>query len=102
MSPRIVVLSMSFAYILGTFMCRRLLPRFGVRRSVAIACSITLASGTLMGVFALTGLSSGAYGGWFIMLPFYFFMLAHGVHQPCGQSGAVGPFPLSAGAASAL
>jgi MFS transporter, DHA1 family, multidrug resistance protein len=29
-------------------------------------------------------------------------MLAHGVHQPCGQSGAVGPFPYAAGAASAL
>jgi MFS transporter, DHA1 family, multidrug resistance protein len=24
------------------------------------------------------------------------------VHQPCGQSGAVGPFPQAAGAASAL
>jgi DHA1 family bicyclomycin/chloramphenicol resistance-like MFS transporter len=36
------------------------------------------------------------------MLPFYLFMLGHGVHQPCGQSGAVGPFPQAAGAASAL
>ena len=36
------------------------------------------------------------------MLPYYVFMLAHGVHQPCGQSGAVGPFPQAAGAASAL
>ena len=92
----------SFCYILGTFMCRRLLPRFGVRRSVAIACAITLCAGTLTGVLALTGLSSGAYGGWCIVLPFSVFMLAHGVHQPCGQSGAVGPFPLAAGAASAL
>jgi DHA1 family bicyclomycin/chloramphenicol resistance-like MFS transporter len=30
------------------------------------------------------------------------FMLGHGIHQPCGQSGAVGPFPQAAGAASAL
>ena len=29
-------------------------------------------------------------------------MLGHGVHQPCGQSGAVGPFPRIAGTASAL
>ena len=29
-------------------------------------------------------------------------MLAHGVHNPCAQSGAVGPFPHAAGAASAL
>jgi len=27
---------------------------------------------------------------------------AHGIHQPCGQSGAVAPFPQAAGAASAL
>jgi len=94
--------SMSVSYILGTSMCRRFLPRFGVRRSVAVASGITLASGTLMGVFALVGLSSGPFGSWFIMVPMYLFMLAHGVHQPCGQSGAVGPFPLAAGAASAL
>jgi DHA1 family bicyclomycin/chloramphenicol resistance-like MFS transporter len=36
------------------------------------------------------------------MGPFYLFILAHGIHQPCGQSGAVGPFPKAAGAASAL
>ena len=94
--------SMSFAYMLGTFLCRRLLPRFGVRRTVALACAVTLTSGTLLALFAFAGWSSGAYGVWFIMLPFYLFMLAHGVHQPCGQSGAVGPFPHAAGAASAL
>ena len=37
-----------------------------------------------------------------LMGPFYLFILAHGIHQPCGQSGAVGPFPKAAGAASAL
>jgi DHA1 family bicyclomycin/chloramphenicol resistance-like MFS transporter len=29
-------------------------------------------------------------------------MLGHGVHQPCGQTGAVGPFPQAAGTAAAL
>jgi DHA1 family bicyclomycin/chloramphenicol resistance-like MFS transporter len=29
-------------------------------------------------------------------------MIGHGIHQPCGQSGAVGPFPKAAGAASAI
>jgi len=29
-------------------------------------------------------------------------MLAHGVHQPCGQSGSLSPFPQAAGAASSL
>jgi DHA1 family bicyclomycin/chloramphenicol resistance-like MFS transporter len=90
--------SMSFAYLLGTVLCRRLLPRFGVRRSVAIAGLLSLTGGTLMGLLALLGL----HNGWAIVLPCYLFMLGHGVHQPCGQSGAVGPFPQTAGTASAL
>jgi len=74
----------------------------GVRRAVAIGGGMSLAAGTLLGVFGLTGLAAGPQGGWFIMLPYYLFMLGHGVHQACGQSGAVGPFPQAAGAASAL
>ena len=94
----LVMLSMCSCYLAGTFICRRLLPRFGVRKSVAIAAGLSLAGGTLMGVFAWAGL----HNVWAIMLPYYLFMLAHGVHQPCGQSGAVGPFPQAAGAASAM
>jgi len=40
--------------------------------------------------------------GWALLLPQCLFMIGHGVHQPCGQSGAVGPFPQAAGAASAV
>jgi DHA1 family bicyclomycin/chloramphenicol resistance-like MFS transporter len=90
--------SMSFVYMLGTFLCRRLLPRFGVPRSVAIAGALSLTGGTLMAVLAFAGLQST----WAIMLPMYLFMLGHGIHQPCGQSGSLGPFPQAAGAASAL
>jgi DHA1 family bicyclomycin/chloramphenicol resistance-like MFS transporter len=94
----LVMFSMSAVYIAGTFLCRRLLPRFGVRRSVAIAGGITLAGGSTMGLLALAGL----HNGWAIMLPYYLFILAHGVHQPCSLSGVAGPFPEAAGAASAL
>ena len=94
----LVMFSMCSFYLAGTFICRRLLPRFGVRKSVAIAASLSLAGGTLMGVLAWAGL----HNVWAIMLPYYLFMLGHGVHQPCGQSGAVGPFPRAAGAASAM
>lgn len=94
----VLMFSVSLAFIVGTVICRRLLPRVGVRRSLALAAVLTLSGGTLMAVLAWAGL----HNGWAIMLPFYLFMLGHGVHQPCGQSGAVGPFPLSAGAASAL
>jgi DHA1 family bicyclomycin/chloramphenicol resistance-like MFS transporter len=94
----LVMFSMSLVYILGTFACRRLLPRFGVRRSVAMAAVLTLAGGLLTAALAWAGVRSV----WAILLPFYLFILAHGVHQPCSQSGAVGPFPGAAGAASAL
>lgn len=97
-----LMFSMSLSYIAGTFLCRRLLSRWGVRRSVAIASGMTLTSGTLVGLFALAGWSSGPHGAWFIIVPFYLFMMAHGIHQPCSQSGAVGPFPRIAGTASAL
>jgi DHA1 family bicyclomycin/chloramphenicol resistance-like MFS transporter len=94
----LIMSSISGTYIIGTLICRRLLPHWGVRRTVAVAAGFTLTGGTLMGLFAFAGL----HNGWAIMLPFYLFMLAHGVHQPCSQSGAVGPFPYAAGAASAL
>ena len=93
-----VMFSMAAVYIAGTFWCRRLLPRFGVRRAVAIAGGVSLLAGTTMGAMAL----AGVHTPWAIALPFCVFMFAHGVHQPCGQSGAVAPFPQAAGAASAL
>lgn len=94
----LIMLSTSLSYIAGTFLCRRLLPRLGVRRSVALASALTLTGGTTMGLLALAGVR----GVFAIMLPFYLFMVAHGIHQPCSQSGAVGPFPQAAGTASAL
>ncbi len=90
--------SMSGVYILGTLLCRRLLPRFAVRGSVAIGGVLSLLGGGWM--------LCAAYLGWHsvpaLMTPYYLFVLAHGIHQPCGQSGAIGPFPHAAGAASAL
>jgi DHA1 family bicyclomycin/chloramphenicol resistance-like MFS transporter len=94
----LVMLWNSLAYIAGTFICRRWLPRHGVRGSVARGAVLTLAGGTAMGAFALAGVQSVAT----IVGPLTLVMLAHGVHQPCGQTGAVGPFPQAAGAASAL
>jgi DHA1 family bicyclomycin/chloramphenicol resistance-like MFS transporter len=88
----------SFIYLLGTFACRRLVARVGVRRSVAIAAVFSLAGGASMALLAY----GGVVAGWAIMLPMCAFIFAHGIHQPCGQSGAVGPFPQAAGAASAL
>lgn len=93
-----LLFSMSFTYILGTVVCRRLLLRFGVQKTVAIAALLTLLGGGLMALNAWLGWQSVLS----LMGPFYLYILAHGIHQPCGQSGAVGPFPRAAGAASAL
>jgi MFS transporter, DHA1 family, multidrug resistance protein len=94
----LLLFSMAFTYILGTLLCRRLLIRFGVPRTVAIGGGFSLVGGCWMALNAWLGWQS-VVG---LMGPFYLFILAHGIHQPCGQSGAVGPFPKAAGAASAL
>jgi DHA1 family bicyclomycin/chloramphenicol resistance-like MFS transporter len=98
----LLLASMSLSYIVGTFVCRRLLLTVGVRRTVALAGWLSLAGGLLMVALAHAGAGKSWYGAWAIMGPFYLFMLGHGVHQPCGQSGAVGPFPQAAGTASAV
>jgi len=97
-----IMASVSLVYIIGTFICRRLLAHWGVRRTVALAGGITFFAGLLVCTLALVGWDQPWYGAWALVLPQAIFMLAHGVHQPCGQSGAVGPFPHMAGAASAL
>jgi len=94
----LVMLFSASVYLMGTFWCRRLLLTMGVRKVVAIAGVLTLTGGTTMGILALAGFQPA----WSILLPHSLFMLAHGIHQPCSQSGAVGPFPKAAGAASAL
>jgi DHA1 family bicyclomycin/chloramphenicol resistance-like MFS transporter len=88
----------SLAYIGGTFLCRHWLPRYGLRRSVKWAGVLSLSGGTLMALPSLFGVQSV----WAILVPQLLFMVGHGVHQPCGQSGAVSPFPQAAGAASAV
>ena len=94
----LLLFSMAFTYILGTLLCRRLLLRFGVPRTVAIGGGLSLVGGCWILLNTWLGWQSVAG----LMGPFYLFVMAHGIHQPCGQSGAVGPFPKAAGAASAL
>lgn len=94
----LVMLWNSLSYIGGTFICRYWLTRHGVRGSVARGAVLTLSGGLLMTGLAFAGIHSTAA----IVGPLTLLMLGHGVHQPCGQSGAVGPFPQAAGAASAL
>lgn len=97
-----LMLSMSLSYIVGTFWCRWMLRRTSVHRTVGIAAILTITGGVGMAALAYAGQGQDWYGAWAVMVPMYIFMLGHGVHQPCGQSGAVAPFPHRAGTASAL
>ena len=93
-----VLLTNSLAYTAGTFLCRRLLLARGLRGAVAIGGGLTLAGGLGMAALSLLGF----HGVWSVAVPQWLYALGHGIHQPCGQAGAVGPFPEKAGAAASL
>lgn len=98
----LLMVSMSLSYIVGTFICRWLLLRISVQMSVLVASFVSLFAGVLMLLVAYAGPGQSWFGAWAVMLPVNFFLLAHGVHQPCGQSGCIAPFPEMAGTASAV
>ena len=51
----------------------------------------------------VAGLSlAGVTSVFAVVLPMMLFAFAHGIHQPCGQAGLVGPFPDKAGTAASL
>lgn len=89
---------MSLAYTGGTWWCRRLLVRHGLRGSVRRAAFFTIAGGASMAALYAAGVRTP----WAIVVPQLLYAIGHGVHQPCGQAGAVGPFPEKAGTAASL
>jgi DHA1 family bicyclomycin/chloramphenicol resistance-like MFS transporter len=98
----LLMVSMSLSYILGTFICRWLLLRISVQKCVFLASFVSLFSGVLLLLLAYLGPGQTWFGAWTVMIPVNLYLLAHGVHQPCGQSGCIAPFPEMAGTASAL
>jgi DHA1 family bicyclomycin/chloramphenicol resistance-like MFS transporter len=87
----------SLVYILSTTWCRRLLRRHSAQRAVRWGALLSLAG-------ALIQLASGLWtphGFWLLLLGHWVYSVGHGIHQPCGQAGAVGEFPHLAGRAVA-
>jgi MFS transporter, DHA1 family, multidrug resistance protein len=84
----LVMSSMSFSYIIGTFMCRSLLLRFGVQRTVLLGGWLTLVAGVLLAALA----ANGVQAVWAIMGPFYIFMLGHGGTSRAGSRVLRGRF----------
>ena len=91
--------SNSVAYVVGTFICRRLLARHGLVGAVQRGAAFTALAGVGL---AWTAAATSTPSVWAVLLPQWIYALGHGVHQPCVQAGAVGPFPHAAGVASAL
>ncbi len=94
----LILATSSLAYILGTVLCRRLLLRYGLRGAVKRGAWFSLTGGVSMAVLSL----AGVHAVWAIVLPQFLFAVGHGVNQPCGQAGVVGPFPEKAGTAASL
>ena len=90
--------SISLAFITGTVLCRRLVSRHGLAGAVQRGAWFSLAGGVCTAALSLAGVHSV----WAILLPQYLYAIGHGIHQPCGQAGAVGPFPDKAGTAASL
>jgi DHA1 family bicyclomycin/chloramphenicol resistance-like MFS transporter len=94
--------SVSFAtmvtgYLLGAVLCRRMVVRHGLQRTVYAGAALQAAAGLAMAALALAGIHQAIA----IVAPGFVFGLSHGLIQPPAQSGAVAPFPASAGAAAA-
>lgn len=88
----------SVCYIGGTLIARRWIARCGLAGAVRRAAVFSATAGLLFLAEALLEWRHPAA----VIAPMLVFALGHGVHQPCGQTGAVAPFPHAAGLASAL
>jgi MFS transporter, DHA1 family, multidrug resistance protein len=94
----LILATSSFAYIVGTLLCRRLLRTHSLRSTAKRGACLSLGGGVSMALLSLAGVEAV----WAIMVPQLLFAAGHGINQPCGQAGVVGPFPEKAGTAASL
>ena len=85
-------------YLAGTLAAGRLTLSLGVERMVLAGNVLALAGGVAMVAVALAGDLTIAR----VIAPMMVFLVGMGIVLPNGMAGAMGPFPKTAGAASAL
>lgn len=85
-------------YLCGTLVCRRLLGRIGMARTLALGTRIGLLGAIVFFALVMAGIANPAL----VVAAQFFTMLAHGINFPCAQAGSVAPFPAEAGAAAGL
>ncbi len=84
-------------YIIGTLICRRSVARHGLQWTMSRGALLQVGAGVAMAALALAGVHHAAA----IVVPHFFFLIAHGQIQPVSQAGSVAHFPHSAGVATA-
>jgi DHA1 family bicyclomycin/chloramphenicol resistance-like MFS transporter len=94
----LVIGGASVTYLAGTMLCRRWIGRHGIVTSVRRAGILSLVAAV---VFIVPQLAN-AHTAVTLTIGLWASLLAYGIHQPCGHVGMATPFPLQAGAASAL
>jgi DHA1 family bicyclomycin/chloramphenicol resistance-like MFS transporter len=94
----LTIASASVSYIAGTRFCRSWLASLGMAATVGRGAWVTVAAGFAMLVLGIFDVRSAPL----LIAAQALYSFGHGVHQPCGQTGAVGPFPRFAGVAAAL
>lgn len=90
--------TMVAGYLVGTLVCRRLVVRHGLQRTICAGAALQAIAGVTMAALV----AAGAHVPASIVAPMFFYGIAHGMIQPTAQAGAVAPFAHSAGAAAAL
>jgi len=85
----------SLVYIISTTACRRLLRRQSLVRTVQQGAALSLCGAGIQGL----GCWLAPGEAWPLLLGHGVYCMGHGIHQPCGQAGAVGELPHLAGRA---
>ncbi|TWD84940.1 DHA1 family bicyclomycin/chloramphenicol resistance-like MFS transporter [Variovorax beijingensis] len=85
----------SLVYIFSTTLCRRLLRRYGPVGTVQLGATLSMAGAAVQAL----GCWLAPHSALPLLAGHAVYCLGHGIHQPCGQAGAVGDLPHLAGRA---
>ena len=88
----------AFGLMTGSFFAARLTPSAGIDRLIAAGTSLGAAAGCLMAALAWAGVRTVPA----VIGPMYAFAVGVGLVLPTAVAGAIGPFPRTAGLASAV
>ncbi|HEX5394487.1 MAG TPA: multidrug effflux MFS transporter [Rhodocyclaceae bacterium] len=85
-------------FLSGSFLCRRLLPNWGLERTVNRASNLML-----LGGLSFLAVTAASIQHWALVVSAQFLiMFCHGIIFPCAQAGSIAPFPKLAGSAAGL